>query len=62
MRWNWGIGLWSGGILFQLGAPRFLGSLWRLIPAELTALLVVRTTLEDRPLPNEREGYREYAQ
>ena len=52
-----------GGIMFQLGTPLLLGSLWTLIPAWLTALLlVVRTALEDRTLLNELEGYREYAQ
>jgi len=52
-----------GGILFQLGTPFLLGTLWALIPAGLTALLlVVRTALEDRTLLNELEGYREYAQ
>jgi protein-S-isoprenylcysteine O-methyltransferase Ste14 len=52
-----------GGIMFQLGTPLLLGSLWALIPAGLTALLlVVRTALEDRTLLNELEGYREYAQ
>jgi len=52
-----------GGILFQLGTPLLLGSLWTLIPAGLTVLLlVVRTALEDKTLLNELEGYREYAQ
>jgi protein-S-isoprenylcysteine O-methyltransferase Ste14 len=52
-----------GGIMFQLGMPVLLGSLWALIPAGLMALLlVVRTALEDRTLLNELEGYREYAQ
>jgi len=52
-----------GGIMFQLGTPLLLGSLWTLIPAGLTALLLVaRTALEDRTLQNELEGYREYTQ
>ena len=52
-----------GGILFQLGTPFLLGTLWALIPAGLAALLlVVRTALEDRTLLNELDGYREYAQ
>jgi len=51
------------GIIFQLGTPLLLGALWALVPAGLTALLlVVRTTLEDRTLLNELEGYWEYAQ
>jgi protein-S-isoprenylcysteine O-methyltransferase Ste14 len=52
-----------GGIIFQLGTPLLLGSLWTLIPTGLIALLlVVRTALEDRTLLNELEGYREYTQ
>jgi len=52
-----------GGIMFQLGTPLLLGSLWALIPAGLTSLLlVVRTALEDRTVLNELEGYQEYAQ
>jgi len=52
-----------GGIIFQLGTPLLLGSLWTLIPTGLIALLlVVRTALEDRTLLNELEGYREYVQ
>ena len=45
-----------------LGSPLMLGSWWAFIPAILTAIgLVVRTTLEDRVLQAELEGYREYA-
>jgi len=45
-----------------LGMPLSLGSLWALIPAVLTCLiLVVRTILEDRTLHNELAGYKEYA-
>jgi protein-S-isoprenylcysteine O-methyltransferase Ste14 len=52
-----------GGILFQLGTPLLLGSMWALIPAGLTVLLLVgRTALEDRTLLKELEGYQEYAQ
>jgi len=52
-----------GGIMFQLGTPLLLASLWALIPAGLTSLLlVVRTALEDRTVLNELEGYQEYAQ
>ena len=44
------------------GAALALGSFWALIPAGFVALvLVVRTTLEDRTLQNELEGYKEYA-
>jgi protein-S-isoprenylcysteine O-methyltransferase Ste14 len=44
------------------GAALALGSFWALIPAGFVALvIVVRTTLEDRTLHNELEGYKEYA-
>ena len=40
-----------------------LGSLWALIPAVLSCLLlVVRTVWEDRTLRDELPGYKEYAQ
>jgi protein-S-isoprenylcysteine O-methyltransferase Ste14 len=49
-------------ILFGLGSPVVLGSLWALLPAGLSALLyVIRTALEDRTLHEELAGYREYA-
>jgi protein-S-isoprenylcysteine O-methyltransferase Ste14 len=52
-----------GGMIFQIGTPFLLGSLWALIPAGLAALLLVaRTALEDRTLLNELQGYRKYAQ
>lgn len=42
--------------------PIALGSLWACIPMViLVANLFLRTTLEDRTLRNELEGYREYA-
>jgi protein-S-isoprenylcysteine O-methyltransferase Ste14 len=45
-----------------LGTPVIIGSLWGLIPAVLTAcLLVVRTALEDRTLLEELAGYQDYA-
>lgn len=40
-----------------------LGSLWALIPAILSCLLLVlRTIWEDRTLQDELTGYKEYAQ
>ena len=52
-----------GTILFELSTPVMLGSWWALIPGGLAALLfVVRTSLEDRTLQEELNGYREYAQ
>lgn len=52
-----------GQIIFSLASALALGSLWALVPSGLfSALLVVRTALEDRTLQEELEGYREYAQ
>lgn len=52
-----------GGILTDLTIPILLGSLWALIPGVyLTALMILRTALEDRTLREELEGYAEYAQ
>lgn len=51
-----------GGVLAYAGTPLLLESWWALLPAlALTALLVVRTHLEDRTLHDELPGYREYA-
>lgn len=51
-----------GGIVFNLGTPIILGSLWALIPAGVGAvLLILRTALEDRTLQEELEGYTDYA-
>ena len=51
------------GFAFFLGIPLALGSLWGLIPAIImSALLVVRTVLEDRTLQNELPGYKQYAE
>ncbi len=54
---------YTGGIVSYLATPVALGSLWALIPAGLTVLLlVVRTALEDRTLQKELSGYKEYTQ
>lgn len=51
-----------GMIVFELGTPLTLGSLWALVPAAvLVAALVVRTALEDRTLQSELAGYADYA-
>jgi protein-S-isoprenylcysteine O-methyltransferase Ste14 len=51
-----------GAWFLFLGVPLSLGSVWALIPAILSCLiLVVRTILEDKTLHNELAGYREYA-
>ncbi len=50
------------GFAFFLGIPLALGSLWGLIPAVImSAILVVRTVLEDRTLQAELPGYMDYA-
>ena len=49
--------------LLFMGMPLALGSLWALIPAVLSCLLLVlRTIWEDRTLRNELVGYEEYTQ
>jgi protein-S-isoprenylcysteine O-methyltransferase Ste14 len=51
-----------GSILFELAVPVLLTSWWALVPGVLNAVLfVVRTTLEDRTLHAELDGYAEYA-
>lgn len=51
-----------GIILYYGVSPIILGSLWALIPAAVTViLLVIRTRLEDRTLQAKLPGYREYA-
>jgi protein-S-isoprenylcysteine O-methyltransferase Ste14 len=53
---------YAGMIIFTLATPVLLGSVWGLIPAGLTvAVVVLRTTLEDRTLQAELGGYEEYA-
>jgi protein-S-isoprenylcysteine O-methyltransferase Ste14 len=53
---------YAGFILGGLGIPLLLGSLWALVPAALSCLVVlVRTELEDRTLREELPGYRDYA-
>ena len=48
---------------YFVGMALSLGSLWALIPALLSCLLLaVRTILEDRTLRDELTGYKEYAQ
>jgi protein-S-isoprenylcysteine O-methyltransferase Ste14 len=52
-----------GAIVPALATPLALGSLWAFIPAGLlTAVMVVRTALEDKTLRGELAGYEEYAQ
>jgi protein-S-isoprenylcysteine O-methyltransferase Ste14 len=52
-----------GAMLLHLGTPFMLNSLWALIPACLTILvLIVRTILEDKTLQADLPGYAEYAE
>jgi len=52
---------YSASILFYLSTPFLLGSYWALIPAILTAtILIIRTHIEDQALQQELPGYIEY--
>jgi protein-S-isoprenylcysteine O-methyltransferase Ste14 len=54
---------YAGAILLYAATPVFLDSQWALFPAlAFSAILVLRTGLEDRTLQTELPGYREYAQ
>lgn len=51
-----------GIMLCGIAVPLMLGSVWSLVPAVLGWIVaVVRTSLEDKTLQNELEGYRDYA-
>ncbi len=53
---------YTGLMIFNIATPAILGSFWAFIPAGLTlCLTIVRTSLEDKTLQNELEGYKEYA-
>jgi len=50
------------GILFALSIPLIIGSVFTLIPSGIYSLLmIIRTSLEDKTLNKELEGYSEYA-
>ena len=52
-----------GTLLQSLGIPFRLGSSWALIPGITpVALMIIRTSLEDRTLQGELPGYRDYVQ
>lgn len=52
-----------GAIVTDGFTPLLLDSWWAMLPALLTvAVLVLRTSLEDRTLLKELDGYHEYAQ
>lgn len=53
---------YAGGLLTYLATPFFLDSLWAILPTVfIVVVLVVRTSLEDKTLQAELEGYRAYA-
>ena len=52
-----------GTVLQSIAIPILLGSSWALIPGvAAVALMVIRTTIEDRTLQAELAGYHDYAQ
>ena len=54
---------YSGALWTYLAMPFLLDSLWALLPTVLlAAVLVVRTSLEDRTLQSELPGYKEFSQ
>jgi protein-S-isoprenylcysteine O-methyltransferase Ste14 len=53
--------MYAGAVLFFIGVPLLLGSWYGLAAVPVvTAMLVVRTLMEERMLMNELPGYREY--
>jgi protein-S-isoprenylcysteine O-methyltransferase Ste14 len=54
---------YAGALLTYLATPLFLDSPWAFLPTVfITILLVIRTSLEDKFLQDELEGYRDYAE
>ena len=54
--------MYIGILVLMVSMPLQLGSLWGVVPGGLIGVLfVLRTTLEDRMLMDELEGYRDYA-
>ncbi len=53
---------YAGALLTYLATPLFLDSWWAFLPALfITIVLVIRTSLEDKALQDELEGYYDYA-
>jgi len=53
---------YAGMIITAIGIPLILGSLWSYIPSSLSIIMtVIRTSLEDKTLMKELDGYSEYA-
>ena len=51
-----------GMLMFAVATPFMLGSSWALVPAALNLCVgILRTSLEDRTLQRELEGYVDYA-
>jgi protein-S-isoprenylcysteine O-methyltransferase Ste14 len=54
---------YSGMIITAIAMPLTLGSLWSFIPSAVSILLtIIRTSLEDKTLTEELNGYREYTE
>ena len=54
---------YAAAMLTYLATPLFLDSRWAFLPAVfITIVLVIRTSLEDKALQDELEGYRAYAE
>lgn len=50
-----------GNVITAIGIPLILGSLWGFIPSFVSVLLTItRTSLEDKTLINELDGYSDY--
>jgi protein-S-isoprenylcysteine O-methyltransferase Ste14 len=50
-----------GNIITAIGIPLILGSQWGFIPSVVSIFLaIIRTSLEDKTLINELDGYRDY--
>lgn len=53
---------YAGSLVYNLAVPLLLASWWTFIPALLTILLLfIRTSLEDRTLQAELDGYLDYS-
>ncbi len=53
---------YAGSLIYNLAVPLVLGSWWTFVPALVTILLLVfRTSLEDRTLREELDGYINYS-
>ena len=53
---------YTGAMITYLATPFFLDSIWALLPTMfITAVLVIRTSLEDQVLQDELDGYRDYS-